>query len=351
MPRFRDGFLPPGSSPGVLCLCSHPLFYSLSVKSFSLSRSFLTFSLAFIASATTALGCSVCGCSLSDDWAAQGYTMMPGFELGLRFDYADQTELRAGTDRADRATLTFPNDAEIQQRTLNRGTVLDLNYVINPRWAVSATLPYDDRFHSTVTEGDTDISTSHANGLGDVRLLTRYQTFNVAHSFGFQFGLKLPTGHFDQNFATGPQAGELLDRGLQLGTGTTDLLLGVSEFMRPTENVGCFIQAMLDQPLTARAGFIPSMTLQLNSGVRWLNPSRFTPQLQLNLKAETREHGPKADTANSGGTFAYLSPGVTAEVTSRTHAFAFVQLPVYQRVNGLQLHPRWSVSIGCRWKI
>jgi hypothetical protein len=108
---------------------------------------------------------------------------------------------------------------------------------------------------------------------------------------------------------------------------------------------------MLDQPLAARANFIPSTSVNLSGGVRWLNTSRFTPQLQLNVKTEAREHGAAADTANSGGTLAYLSPGVTAELTDKSNAFVFVQLPVYQRVNGLQLEPRWLLSTGLRWKI
>ena len=277
--------------------------------------------------------------------------MSPGLEAGLRYEYFEQSDLRSGTDRVDRATLTFPNADEIQQRTVNRNTWFDLNYVFNSSWAISAAVPYSDRFHTTIAEGDTAISTSRASGLGDVRLMARYQNFSPEQSFSFQFGLKLPTGRFDQNFAAGPQAGELLDRGLQLGTGTTDLLAGVSWFTRPAENLGCFAQVTLQQPLAAHAGFLPSTSLTISSGVRWLNSSRFTPQLQLNLKAEGREHGAEADTPNSGSTMVYLSPGMTAELTAHTSAFVFVQLPVYQRVNGLQLEPRWLLSLGLRFKL
>ena len=73
-------------------------------------------------------------------------------------------------------------------------------------------------------------------------------------------------------------------------------------------------------------------------------------QAKEEAKAEGREHGDEADTPNSGSTIVYLSPGLTAEVASRTSAFAFVQLPVYQRVNGLQLEPRWVLSTGIRWR-
>ena len=321
----------------------------MKVFSPSLPHSLLPLAAVLLAAASPAFACSDCGCSLSSDWAAQGYDVLPGFEAGLRFDYADQTELYAGTDHVDRAALALPNDEEIQQRTLNRNTTLDLGYALNSTWAITGSVPFHDRFHTTFAEGDTDVSTSRANGPGDIRLLARYQKFSINRSYGFQFGLKLPTGSFDQNFADGPQAGERLDRGLQLGSGTTDLLLGTSYFTRLGGVFGGFASATLEQPLAERADFLPSTTLNLSSGVRWQNTSRFTPQLQLNLKAESREHGAEADTANSGGTFAYLSPGVTGSLGSRSSAYVFVQLPVYQRVNGLQLEPRWLFSAG--WRI
>lgn len=323
---------------------------STNISSRSL-RPLILAAIVLAAASSTALACSVCGCSLSSDWAAQGYPATSGLAAGIRYEYFAQSDLRSGTDSVNRSTLALPNDREIQQRTVNRNTWLELNDAASPTWAISAQIPYHDRFHTTIAAGDTAISTSDASGLGDVRLLGRYQQSSMTRSFGLQFGLKLPTGRFDQNFASGPQAGGLLDRGLQLGTGTTDLLLGASWFNRPMVNLGCFAQATLQQPLAARADFIPSTSLNVSAGLRWLNASAFTPQLQLNVKSESREHGAEADTPNSGGTLAYLSPGLTAEITAGTTGYVFVQLPVYQRVNGLQLEPRWLLSVGLRFAL
>src|SRR5580698_41763 len=150
-------------------------------------------------------GCSVCGCSLSSDWAAQGYGMSPGLEESVNFQYYNQNNLRSGTGSVDKTLYPFPDDREIQQDTLTRSTVLGLDYGATPNWGFELQIPYFDRFHSTVAQGDTQISESHADGIGDIRLLARYQVFHPSKSFGIQFGLKLPTGEFDQNFATGPQ--------------------------------------------------------------------------------------------------------------------------------------------------
>ena len=197
--------------------------------------------------------------------------MMPGLQAAVRYEYFEQSDLRSGTQSADRAAFSFPNDQEIQQSTLNRNVWLDLDYVGSPAWGVTVQLPWYDRFHSTVAAGDMAVSTSQASGLGDVRLLGRYQHFGLQDSYGLQFGLKLPTGRIDQNFATGPQAGAPLDRGLQLGTGTTDVLAGASYFTRPRDFLGCFVQVMLDQPLASKDGFRPAASLALNGGVRYLN--------------------------------------------------------------------------------
>jgi hypothetical protein len=311
----------------------------------------LVISLGVMAGAATGVGCSVCGCSLSSDWAAQGYSMMPGLQADVRYEYYKQSDLRRGTQSAGRPAFTFPNDQEIQQSTLNRNVWLDLDYVGSPAWGVTVQLPWYDRFHSTVAAGDVAVSTSQASGLGDVRLLGRYQHFGLQDSYGLQFGLKLPTGRFDQNFATGPQAGAPLDRGLQLGTGTTDVLAGASYFTRPLDSLGCFAQVMLDQPLASKDGFRPAASLALNGGVRFLTAGWLTPQVQLNVRWDGRESGGNSDRANSGGTMIFVSPGVTADLGPRLHAFTFVQLPLYQRVNGLQLEPRWLLSFGFRYEL
>ena len=310
----------------------------------------LVTALAVVTGPVPCFACSVCGCSLSSDWAAQGYSMMPGLQADVRYEYDGQSQLRSGTGVVDRAALPVPNDQEIQQSTLNRDIWLDLDYVGGTSWGLTLQLPYYDRYHTTIAPGDLDVSTSQASGLGDVRMVGRVQEFGLRNSYGLQFGLKLPTGRFDQNFATGPQAGELLDRGLQLGTGTTDALIGASYFTRPSVSVGCFAQLMLDQPLNAREGYRPGTSLAFNSGVRFLTTGWLTPQLQLNVRWEGRETGVNSDHDNSGATVIDLSPGVTADLGKRIQGFAFVQLPVFQRVNGLQLEPRWLLSTGLRYE-
>jgi hypothetical protein len=302
--------------------------------------------LAVCAFAPQVRACGACGCTLNGDWASQGIATRPGFRFDLRYDAFTQDQLRSGTGAVARASLPLPNAQEIQGETVNRNLTLTLDYSPNARWGLTFQAPGYHRTHDSVAAGDTEASASQSTGLGDVRLVGRYQGFLEDFSLGVQAGLKLPTGRFHDAFAAGPQAGEPVDRGLQLGTGTTDLLLGVYKFGDLGGAWGYFGQAMVQFPLGSREDFRPGRAVNVNAGVRWAGLGPVTPQLQLNLRAEQRESGAAADVANSGATLVYLSPGLTANLGRGVQAYAFVQLPVHQRVNGLQLEPRSSVSVG-----
>ncbi len=50
-----------------------------------------------------------------------------------------------------------------------------------------------------------------------------------------------------------------------------------------------------------------------------------------------RDSGSEAEPEDSGSRTAYVSPGFTFAATPAVHVYGFVQLPLYQRVNGVQL--------------
>jgi hypothetical protein len=106
-----------------------------------------------------AQACSSCGCTLNADWASQGFKSGAGLTMDLRHDFFIQNDLRTGTGRVDRGAITFPTDAEIQQKTVNRNTTLTIDYGISADWGVAVLVPYLDRDHTTIVDGDTDIST------------------------------------------------------------------------------------------------------------------------------------------------------------------------------------------------
>jgi hypothetical protein len=296
-----------------------------------------------------AQACSSCGCTLSSDWASQGLKTTTGWSIDLRHDYFNQNDLRTGTGRVDRAAITFPADDEIQQKTINRNTTLTVDYGINADWGVSLQMPYLHRYHTTIVDGDTDISESRSTSIGDARVLGRYQGFSPERNWGVQFGLKLPTGRTDVNFRAGPQDGEALDRGLQPGTGSTDLLLGLYTFGPINQSFDYFAQALVQLPLNSKDEFKPGAGVNLTAGIRYVTGSSFVPHLQINARSERKESGANADVPNSGATLVYLSPGATLVLSDQLSLYGFAQVPIYQRVTGLQIEPKYSVSVGLHY--
>ena len=83
---------------------------------------------------------------------------------------------------------------------------------------------------------------------------------------------------------------------------------------------------------------------------RALQPQAWSPQwstvLQLDHAHKQRDSGLQAEPDNSGSTTTSLSPGFSVAVATFDTVYAFVQLPLYQYVNGIQLVPRASFVMG-----
>jgi hypothetical protein len=77
--------------------------------------------------------------------------------------------------------------------------------------------------------------------------------------------------------------------------------------------------------------------LQLNIIKRQADTGTSVPVDQLNFS-----------TPISGGTLAYLAPGASMRLGGGTSVYGFVQLPVYQSVNSLQLAPQYTLTLGVR---
>jgi len=211
--------------------------------------------------------------------------MLPGLETGVRFEYYEQSDLRHGTSRVDRTALMLPNDEEIQQRTLNRNTLARLELCREPHMGRQRLTPYHDRFHTTIAGGDTDISTSRASGLGDVRLMARYQQREPPAASGCSSDSNCQPAALTRRLPTAASGGTARPW-VAARSGTTDLLAGFRG-SHDRRKLGFRLRPARPAARRPRRVF-PVHQSERQRGVRWLNSGRFTPQLQLNLKTEGR---------------------------------------------------------------
>ena len=302
--------------------------------------------------AAPAFACASCGCTLTADWLSQGLVAQPGTTFGLRYDFIPQTDLRSGRHEVDRKSIAFPTDREIEKYTYNHYLTASLDRQFNSDWGVNLQLPIIYRPHATTDEGDTALSYSHTGGLGDVRITGRWQGFKTPGSInGIQFGVQLPTGRIHQNFYKGSLAGEDADRGIQPGFGVTQLILGYYRYGKLSANFDYILQVQGQLPLYRRDLYRPGKFAQVTAGVHYTRWRGITPQLQLNFRASERDRGENSDTENTGGEQLYVSPGLIAKLSGRASAFAYVQVPIYQRLIGYQLSPRATGSLGFQYRL
>jgi hypothetical protein len=298
-----------------------------------------------------AFACSSCGCALTSDWLSQGLVSVPGTVLTLRYDDVPQTRLQDGRAAVDRGAIAFPTDREIEHYTYNHYVTATLDHQFSGAWGVDLQVPAIYRPHLTTAPGDTEVSNARTGGLGDIRVSARWQGFGGPGITGLQFGLKLPTGSFHEHFLRGPSAGQEVDRGLDPGTGTTDALIGAYHYGRVAPKVDVIVQALAQIPLNSREGYRPSTAANLSAGFHYTGWAGITPQLQVNFRVAGKDSGINADPLHSGGELLYVAPGGIVRIGPRTSAFAYVQVPVYQRVIGYQLVPTYTASVGVNFRL
>ena len=296
---------------------------------------------------TAAEACASCGCTLTADWLSQGLAAQPGTTLTLRYDYIPQTTLRSGTERVHVGSIDLPSDREIERYTYNHSLTVTLDHQFANDFGLDVQLPLLTRPHSTIAEDTTEPSHSDTRGIGDLRVVGRWQGLSTPGSVtGIEAGLVLPTGRFKQRFGAGPEEGEVVDRGLQPGTGTLQAVLGAYHLGAISPELGYFVQATGQAALADRDGYKPGSFVQTSAALNLTHWRNVTPQLQISYRKTWRDSGPNSDRPNSGGEQVNLAPGLSAKLGTKVVGFTYVELPLYTRVNGYQLVPKVKASVG-----
>lgn len=314
--------------------------------------------------ATQANACASCGCTLNTDWENLNPSGSSGFKLDVRYDYLDQDQLRSGTHTispvAASQVVNNGDPQEVEKDTRNHYLTLSGDYSVKSGWGVNVQVPYIFRSHSTLGTASDGITAgaggeqydSKTSNFGDLKIIGRYQGFTPQHNLGLLFGVKLPTGsHSETGVSTDPtDLGTVaIDRGLQPGTGTTDGIIGAFYSDRLSKTFGYSVNALYQSALNNRDDYRPGNGTNLNVALRFMGNPNYMPTVQLNARYVEHDTGAQADIYSTGGTLVYLSPGISAPINKQTSIYSFVQLPIYQRLNGVQLAPKFITSIGLRF--
>jgi hypothetical protein len=290
-----------------------------------------------------AASCGAAFCSVNTSWDVQGAWQEPGARFDLRYEHVNQDQPMSGRRKVPFGQIRRHHD-EIETR--NRNLLASVDYTLDADWGFNAMLPIVHRGHAHIHNhmGAQFLDTWNFTELGDARIQAR-RRLGGSHDTGWGgiFGLKLPTGR------TGLRnpSGALAERSLQPGSGTTDALLGAyyaGVLAKP--GWSWFAQPMLQLPLNFDDGFRPGRRVSLDVGVRQEASDRLALMLQLNTLYRGRDAGPLAEPADSGGSSIHLSPGLSYALSRDWQVYGFLQLPLYQYVNGVQITAKRALALG-----
>ena len=265
-----------------------------------------------------------CGCGVFDVATSSMFPEGSGGTAFVNYNYQNQNENWSGTSSAPGGNN---DDKKIETHFVTAG----VQYMFNRSWGAQIELPVANRtFDSAANPGPVTWT-----GLGDIRLKGIYTGFSEDLSAGITFGLKLPTGSYTHDASE-------VDRDTQIGSGSTDFLLG--GFYRDALVSGShwqwFAQAELDVPFLKQGDYRPGLEVDAAAGIdyRGWNWGRATiaPLAQIIGSVRGRDNGAAAAPEASGYQRILLAPGLEVNL----HPFKFyadVEIPVYQNMKGNQL--------------
>jgi hypothetical protein len=286
-----------------------------------------------------------CGCGVFDVATSSMLPQGPGGQAYLEYDFQDQEENWSGYSKAPAM-----NNGDQEIRTY--WVTLGLQYMYSRSWGLQVEVPYENRTFKTTVAGTGPAGSPPGVGqqtdlnwgdLGDIRVKGIYTGIFSDMSLGLTAGLKLPTGNYTYNDSNGD-----VDRDSEIGTGSTDLLLGgfYRHNLTSDGKLTGFVQGELDLPFLTRDEYKPGIELDTAAGLYYhafsLGRVHFTPVAQIIGSERTSDHGAAASTdplvggPDSGYQRILLSPGLEIHIHP-VMIYGDVELPIYEHFTGNQL--------------
>lgn len=280
---------------------------------------------------------------------------LPGqWTLDLSIQYIDQDRLQHGRNEIRRPAP--PPEGELENRTVNRVTTLFASYGVSPDLFLSASLPYVSRYHAHFDGGA--FAAFHLDGVGDGSVAARYRF--LPDVWG-GLSVKLPTGSRSSTNREGDEA----EPTIAPGTGSTDFSASVvyqstasvrSLTYGPLGNVAAmpwFVGVTARRNGRGTRDYRAGNELQVNAGANYPVFESFQVLFQLNYRVKSRDDVGRTDAirADTGGTFLYGSPGLRFAFTPRAALYGYVQIPIYQRINGVNIVSRYNLFGGLQVRL
>jgi hypothetical protein len=279
-----------------------------------------------------------CGCGVFDTATLWNFPNGQGGMVYTEYNFSSQSQ---NWHNLGPSGAVNNDDKLIQTSWLTYGA----QYFFNNKWGIELQIPTANRlFVGANGDGSGSLSNQNWFTLGDMRVMGYYTGFSKDMSTGLQFGLKLPTGEWNATPS-------IVDRDTQIGTGSTDILLGFYTHHRFTKesNFNWYVQSLLDLPVYTQAGYHPGTEVDSAVGVYYdglkIGHVHVQPIAQAIVSNRASDSGPASDPQNSGYQRILLSPGFQIDIHP-FRIYADAELPVMNDVVGQQLISQCLVKVN-----
>ncbi len=268
------------------------------------------------------------------------------FTFDLSQQYIDQDQPRVGTHDVAVGAIPSPED---EVRTLNRISTARGVYRPTALWSIAASLPFVSRYHEHI-HNEVGLPPERQrwsyDGVGDLQVQAT-RLFGGAQPQGVRYsltaGLKAPTGLTEVPTDNGEQP----EPPARPGDGAWSFLAGAGVEWRVSAKMpgGAYGSLPIRLSAQGRANGRGTEDYRVGSEAQLHLGSDYplTRAVGIGLSADARVRAKDdvgltdAEPGNTGGSWVYLSPGFRISPRGGTALYGGVQLPVYRRINGINI--------------
>lgn len=321
-----------------------------------LSIFFLLTLISFAEAACGSANCSIIRGSQS------GITSKGRFVFDLSHRYILMNDKQKGTGDATQALVPKVNfesreleaDHHRELRTINQLTQLDVSYGITEKLTATLNVPFrNDRHHehddevTPSTPAGTFNNVDGTTGMGDITLLLKYALLQtIKHQFIFGAGLKFASGEYKLR----DNEGGINEPTLMPGTGSYDpIISGLYVFSLIPNRLNLFASASHRFTTENSLDYLFGDTTLVDGGMNYALSDNVSLSAQINARIQRRDAFIGMPVDSTGGEFVNLTPGVTLAATENLSFYTHVQIPIYQRVNEVNLVPNYGLLFGASY--
>jgi hypothetical protein len=335
-------------------------FFTREFTVIKLLQVLISIALVLASASMVAASCGSSNCTLIRG-SQSGIANKGRFVVDLSYRYIRQDDKQKGSSdfdgNVDVAKVEFEEGAIEPQhhrefKTLNELAQLDVSYGVTKRFTITANVPFlNDRkhehidgCHDGVCDPENFTNQDGTSGFGDITLMAKYALWHTTkHLFVAGAGVKFATG----DYKLLNSEGAINEPTIMPGTGSTDAIIsGLYNFSLIPGQISLFAGAShrfttensLDYEFGDRTFIDGGVSYQLNEKINLVT--------QINTQISQRDEFLGMEVPNTGSTFINITPGVVLTASESLSLYTHVQVPIYQRVNEVNLVPDFGLIAG-----